>query len=998
MIEGILSSIPEVEKEPFKENLLSAECYTLKAKWLFRIATDRQQISHLMQKILVIESCFISTRSSLSDVSSITVLDRLQSPHKNLSHVMSNLRLLQASSAVTSTEEKTSSHVKKDPFIHYLKTEGYLSVAETWGGASEYPWKEIRKIHNPILIEQLTHIHLLCKYKSKQFCYPEADSQKLMDFVIHLTHFATSSTFNHYSHAYELVNDTKQLLGQLIYLINKNPRLAVNAIDVSLYKNALENIKNSYHLYIQRICHRLQNYYIAHQQTQLQDPAIALYTQIPREIAKTLLTEIGTINIGIIDSLCHIFLSHEKQPINHEVNLIYSLKMLEHSPKLRAEFEKISHPRSDNIASNDVIRASIGLFPDHQVDHLDTRLAALIALLSHLRQGSDRSCFAISLVIEMLSAHLGWCFKDLRQLLETGKLTRQIKSIRKEIPFINRMSDQNLQKQITFNAEGSVIFQGVPQAHLWKAPGLQAVCQSLNLKNPEAVLSTIFSQLPLLKSSEFHTLEIRTLIKKLCEQVKFSEETSLENLYHRACFAFSSHTAQPLLKVWENAIANMAEVEKGSMIKTAILESTLDALQFKLGEQSIPPSLHLQRFFLHIQKILYERMQLQYDPTVFSYLQGESSVEEGGFVLYDQEKRIDHEKDFRQFIYVILVNASQKMLKGTVAESTKNTLNHVLKILTSYLESPEFIGYLLARYHPSNKLAVSRLSKGESISYQHLYFTPWITRTGNNSKALMEIYFELTTPIPSEYFVSSEANKTLAHIIDMCKQMSPAEKQLYVKNPHKLKPLCILGKHRLPFMAGHPSLASAWQKNYPTQEWIDYFVIKPGTEIADTLIDSQTQQNILLLLQQEVLPSVMSQIKIKGCIELIQRIPKNLTIQHYRNYILHICQSIHSLSKPSLAKKFVRQIDTMLCRSLEPSCRKKLQDSAIHFADTNWYHGVQDIHFCFAVNPGTRELELWEVYANGSHLMALDQNYWLFNQKWEFLMIKDLVPDDSSYL
>jgi hypothetical protein len=993
-----LSFPPVAEREAPQqvETALSAPCCPFKARWLAKIANNRQQISHLTHKLLAEESRLSEKGPSTETTQASTILERLQIQQRNLIHAISNFILVGNASSDTNVEGTSSSDFTKSELIQWLKDRGYTSLANKLTLRQGYPWDEIEKIRSPILMEQLVDIYLLCCHKNFESNENQINTQKLVDFAISLARLATTSN-QQYSRSYALVDDAKHMLGQLLYLINKDPSLAIKAIDVPQFKEALEKIKDEFSVQIQEICQQLYKNYKAHQETLLQDPEVALNTLIPVVVAKALLTDIGTINVGIIDALSDIFLSQEKPPLNYEVNLSYALTILQRSPKLRAEFENIHSPRSHKLMSNDVIRASLGLSPHRSINDLDTRLTALIALLSHLRQGEDRSCFAVSLAIEILSAHLGFCIKDLRQLLEEGKLTRNVKGIQKDIPFVKRISDENLHKKISFNNQGELIIQGERKAPLWEAPGLQAACQSIGILDSRQAILAAIHELPPLEKTENYQIEVKLLIQKICEKAQQAiSNADFDHLYAQACFAFSSQTAQPLLKVWENAIANMAEAEEGSMIKSAILESTLDALQFKLGELRIPPSPLLQHFFLYIQKSLYEKIRLQYDPTLL-HSDSDSNAKEGGFVLYHQKQRIDNEKAFRHFILDILLEVNTKMRKPSMSDIQQHELQEVMKILTSYIDSDEFIGYLLARYHPSNKLAVSQLSRGHSLPYERLQYTPWMTQTGNNSKALLKIYFETDKPISAERFIPSGAEEALTNIIDMCKRMSEHEKTLFLNNPNKLKPLCIVGKHRLPFMAGNPSLAKAWQQDCPTKEWIARFVIKPGKEIAETVIDSETKDHFLKHVQENLLPNLTSAERIKSCMKLILQLPEGLTIKEYRTHVLKICQTIPLLA-PSALDKLARQIDTALCQSLEPSLKKKLEDSAVHFADTNWCSGIQDIHFCFAVNPGTGELELWEAYANGSHLMALDQQYWLFNQKWEFLTIQELIPDDSTYL
>lgn len=1001
MIGGSLAS--EFERNstgnfPHPKPITPVNCYGLKPNWAAKIAKNDKHASSLMQRILLVESSMGDSRlpcSSLTESASAAILEHSNVQQGNLAHTFSCLNFIPP--PPDSEEEPDSLQIKQEPdLIEWLKEKEHFSLAEKFESHAGYPWDEFEKIRNPILLEQLVDIYLICKQKEAS----NEDTDQLIKFALRLASLATAPNLKEQcAHSHDIVNDAKQVLGQFIYLINQDPHQTAKAIATPHYQAALENIKIAFSNKIHEICERLQKDYLAHKTTQLQDPEIALHTKIPLEIARAILTDIGTINIGIIDTLSDIFLSHENRYINHETNLSHALKLLQRSPKLRAEFEKIHAPNSSNVPSNHVIQATLGLPPEHEITQSDTRLTVLTAMLSHLRQGEDGSCFATSIAIEIQSAHLGFCLKDLRQLMEDGKLTRRIKGVQKDIPFVQKINDEDLRKKLTFNAKGELIVKNQTCAHLWEAPGLIAACQSIGITNPQKAIMGVVAQLPPIGKDDTHQVEVRVILRKICEQVATKHESNaaaLDHFYRQACFAFSSQTAQPLLKVWGNAIANMSEAEEGSMIKTAILQSTLDAFQFKLGESAIRPTPFLQRFFIDTQKLLYEKMRLQYDPTMGNASEGGKT--EGGFVLHNQMQEIHDEDDFRCFLAGTLKDVQRKLQNEAISPSETKQLNQVIALLTHYLKTKECMGYLLARYHPTNKTVVRELAYGHSIDYTRLKFTPWLTQTGNDSKALLKVFLESEKPIQTRRLTITNAEDALANIIEMCKHMSEDEKRLHLQNPNKLKPLCILGKHRLPFMAGNPSLVKAWQDDCSTKDWIDRFVNHPGQAIAETVIDKTVQQTLVQRIEEEILPKHMSENDTLIASERIKEIQEGMTIKQYRNAVIKICQEVHPISKP-LAKKLARQVDTVLCDSLDLKLKRALEDSAVHFADTNWCSGSQDLHFCFAINPGTGQLELWEVHANGSHLMALDQNYWLFNQKWEFLTIPDdLVPDDSLYV
>ena len=861
------------------------------------------------------------------------------------------------------------------------------------------PWNEFQNIDNPILLEQLMDIRSLSIHKKLS----EEQSQILINFALFLAKLSPSSNPLVLEDQSPLqANAPQQILGQFLFLINVDPQNTLSDIDLSHPHLSIKNIQHSFSLNIQTIFNRLEHHFLKHKLTQLQDPEIALHTYIPVELAKALLLETGAINFGIIDVLKTLFVPSPSSPINFEINLFHSLNLLQYSSRLREEFEKMIVPTFPN-SSRAVIQASLALSPQQEIGCYETRLTALIALLSHLRQGKDRSCFAVSLAIEMMSSHIGTCLKDFRQLLEEGKLTRRFKGIKRDIPFVKKINDENLHQIIYFNKEGELFDPSTnnqPKSYLWDAPGIIAACQSIGQKDPKEFILSLISQE--VDSNGLCQMKIKMLILRICEHNLShnpSSKATLDSLYTQACFAFSSQTCQPLLKIWENSIANMAEAEEGSMIKSAILESTLDAFFLKLGELNIPPTPLLQRYFLSIQKNLFEGIRLQYDPTTMISKGKKINPTEGGFILFFRNQKVENEHSFKIILEEILTEVKSSLEKTQLNTFEKDQLNEVSNILKPHLHTNKFIGYLLARYHPSNRNPVSNLAYGQPLDFSLLKFTPWRTCVGNDSKAILKIYLETDHPIQADQLHISDAREALSKIIDLCKKMPDEEKIFFHKNPNKLKPLCMIGKHRLPFMAGHPSFANSWQLHYSTQDWIEKFVILPGKQISHSQIDPHTRKQMLHHVKCDIFQRVLKPAHLERAFHLLERIPNKCRIKEFRDFILKISQ----LVQPSLSQedfqKLKRMVDTALCRSLDSRLKKQLKQSAVHFADTNWNKGIQDLHFCFAVNPGSGKLEIWEVNANGSHLMSIDQHDWLLNQKWEFLTLpEDLIPDDSKLI
>ncbi|MDP1880107.1 MAG: hypothetical protein Q8K60_04130, partial [Parachlamydiaceae bacterium] len=423
----------------------------------------------------------------------------------------------------------------------------------------------------------------------------------------------------------------------------------------------------------------------------------------------------------------------------------------------------------------------------------------------------------------------------------------------------------------------------------------------------------------------------------------------------------------------------------------AISDAILDALQFKLGEKKVPDSKTVEKLLLTIQKIINQNINIQYDPDIRRDLLTESQTKEAGFILYYNTYRIDNQIKFINFILLIL-NKSKEKISQNLKKIEEEELNQILNILIPYIPSYQFICYVLIKYFPSNNEILKLAAKKKNHSTYQFQYTPWITKIGSNSKALMKVYFEKEFIIEAESFILKNAEQALIKMIDFCKAMKQEEKVLFYFNPYKFIPFCITGKHRFPFMPGHPSLLRAWNDSTPTYDWLESTVIQPGLEIANSIIDKTTAKNLLKKIDHKILPHFFTPEIKKMIFSQIDRIDKKMKIKAYRDAIINVCE--HALADSSKEELLKREIDSAICQSLSIELKTKLENSTVYFGDTNWNQGIHDLHFCFLINPGTAQLELFESYSNGTNLKALDQNYWLINQKWEFLTKEELLLDD----
>ena len=105
------------------------------------------------------------------------------------------------------------------------------------------------------------------------------------------------------------------------------------------------------------------------------------------------------------------------------------------------------------------------------------------------------------------------------------------------------------------------------------------------------------------------------------------------------------------------------------------------------------------------------------------------------------------------------------------------------------------------------------------------------------------------------------------------------------------------------------------------------------------------------------------------------------TIKQFRKYLLK--------STSPLTPETKLEVDKLIVETLPHDLKEKLNKTIIHFADTNLHSGMNDIHFCFIVNPGTGKIEVWQITDDNSKIMPLDQNLIVKNKTWEIYLYPD---------
>ena len=424
-------------------------------------------------------------------------------------------------------------------------------------------------------------------------------------------------------------------------------------------------------------------------------------TSLTVEIAKVSITDEGKVNLSKINEILKNCFK-ENEP-GFLCSIKKNLLCLHDSSDLQMLLESIRPPHSPAMPSSIIIAAILQLSPETPIYPADARRAALTALLTHPRQEQNGSCFATPLMIQLLLDNPHKSLLDLKSLLETSKLTRIVEGAIKDIPFLLSFNDVKLCQTVTEKDKELLL----------KHPGFLSACKMLGVANPQDALDKE------LKGS----MRIKDLLERLSPTGRM-----------HALLAFEAESCNPLVRVWENVIASMAEQEETGMIKEALISSLMHVLHRKARENPTLEKIKRRRYLSKIQDIVLVRIHFWWDPgTAKIDAASDQRSIWGAFVLYDKGgklnpstwKRIDTPESFISFLREIIVENPEEAISSS---------------LFDYIEKPLFLQTLLLQYYKPYENVSELLQKLDQIPY-----TPWINRGGNSFNRVLKVYWEKET-------------------------------------------------------------------------------------------------------------------------------------------------------------------------------------------------------------------------------------------------------------
>ena len=736
--------------------------------------------------------------------------------------------------------------------------------------------------------------------------------------------------------------------GKLLWVIDNKPELFLEQLDQEDNEHLSQWLDEIFESEMEKLVYTLKDSVKLENVIDIQSSEVIVNTRIPVEISRFIITETGAINTGLLKYMQHLFTGDNEVVFNHDISIKQTLELFLKSETLRDTFEEIRTPKNPHSRIATVIRLSLGMSPGAPISSVDAKRAVMAALLSHLRQYANRSCFAAFLAIQLKQSYLEDCIKDLISLLDNGHLTREIDGTTRHFPFLMKMNNPYLHHEFQVNSEGQVIKNGAPIGIITESSGLMAANVIMGSPHPEeSLLNAVHGMEGIVTPN--------AIIERLAQNtaLKSGNVGLAGKYYHEGCFAFGSKVLNPLLKVWVNTIAGMAEGQANCYFSSCLIKSTLQVFHKHLIQNFPEFSELIEAVEENVCKDLALSIRYMYDPSIGFTV----SVDEGGFVLYEANregtrlKRIDNATMFKEFVLRTLDKSKSRC-------DSEETCLLIIETLKQFVKSSGFTKSLNNAYKTLIRGTYEDLDETDKV-------TPWMNLFGHNASAILKVYFENEESFNTYGINSKSGFHLLNKLIQMGKKLTPEEQNQLAENPYTLKPVRIVNYHAFSLILGHSSFKEVWAEETDPKKWLHDKILNPGREIAALPISPN---------QRKQLCALFPDIK-------LQQLPKKTSIHKFRKALLKLI--------PDKSSKTAMIMDHKIVQTLDPSLKKRLKETLIHFADTNLHSGVQDVHFCFLVNPGSGRVEVWQVNDDDTELKPLDQQEITVGKTWEIYLHPD---------
>lgn len=783
--------------------------------------------------------------------------------------------------------------------IKHRKTSSFTNLTKL-----EVPWNKLHRIRNPLLAEILEDIKRSLNYRNRPIneinalaahCLWTAQndpaSREYLGFICFLCEYGYQELFKAFNEPDKTIRDVAV-------------RFAFRKALYELLKPIIELESN-------------------HKKVNLQDPEKVSITLIPRFIAKAIISGPGICNVGILSKIKENF--NGGLPFHKHIQFV--LSSLENQPCLRSKVRLIDKPCSPDAPTNDMIRMTVGLDDHADVTAWDAQVTALSALLTDLRQGRVGSCFATFLAILQLNSNLSKCLDDFRELISSGSLSKKMHDGRtNHYPALIEVGCHFRDKVFLVTKEAKL----ENDAYLWESPGLLEACRYSAIAEPKkTLLRTLQNLYRHVSETSYLALSPYVLLKEaLSREIPYRDTYLLK----KGLLAFESQTNHLLLRIWETAIANMAESDSTGYTSHLMIEAVMKSLMLISSKE--------KDFHKEFEEKLKERTKFLYDTSLKQRLiLGNEDGYYGTFTLFDTQKNGDP-------THWIKINTSDLFVEFVkdITQSCSQLKSDVKNKLRLLISSPAFILDVVANFRAN--------FSDNDVS------NPWMNAIGNDPMVVYKNYHEGKV-LPLKLVIEMHhAEDLLYKIIEMMRRNSlKLQPHLYSETFFNI-PLFINELHCCRADLRSPFLLAAMNDWRPPEVWASKTIYDACKEISEKTVTVEGYEALNAFLCEAI------------------KIPAGLNVMDFRDAALKNKQGLDPVRLDWFIFHHILTVEE----------RQKILFYAIPFIDSNWDDSGYHIHMGFIVNPGTGKIELWKIRSDGKAAVPIDQKPWVKDQNYTFIL------------
>ncbi len=619
----------------------------------------------------------------------------------------------------------------------------------------------------------------------------------------------------------------------------------------------------------------------------IQSPDEALFHQFSIELADLLLLDSGSINFGIIQDSVEYLMPEYFKDLTAVNTLHIVLEILEDTSELWKIISQCKPPHRDNLPGNLAVRVTLGLLPNEEITRRHAQLTVLSAFLGHFRQARAGTCFTTAPLIDVLFHHPDMFLSDMADLVEKGCITRMVLSEKREFPFQTTSSKDFLSTLITADNGGRILstqkyelrvgedsgWEGpYEDSFLYEAPGVLAVCKTLNINDPVSAVMQAMEALKVPFTPKQLIQEFAKIAFELQNEgfaFRSRPKYSIEELVNRGTYAFCSQTNHPLHRAYEQAVVSSVKYlgsKYGLSIRPfQILEKYLEG---KDKGYSVEFQTRFRRLLQELLQPLITRMRYRYnhnfDDDIALFDDGNHGVESTscyGYELCDAglPKDFEYSTDLYQrikqdcsFILIDrnvdvssshswkLANTGEKfiaflqdVIMETAEEMKRRDKTHtalwdsVCQKMCEIVSKKTLQDKMAAEYFPKQK------SKFEKNPYTFNY-TPWKLKMGGDFDEVLQTFYGFTEAPSKIKEFNGNQREVLAKCISWIKNQPEEFKQEF-EDPRS-QFLITSPVHAFLLTPHEASFRNAWESDMSSIDYIQNHVINPGLKIANSFV------------------------------------------------------------------------------------------------------------------------------------------------------------------